>query len=74
MCTPLRYSIFFAVNEVQTLDLHIFNLTLSHLSYTRNVVGSNLGSRVAYIYLLTGLTVKEIELNSQYHAPKNIIL
>ena len=74
MCTPLRHSTFLAVNVDRTRDLQIFSLTLSHLSYTRNVVGSNLGSRVAYIYLLTGLTVKEIELNSQYHAPKNIIL
>ena len=38
MCTPLRHRIILAVNVNQTRDLQIFSLTLSQLSYPRNVV------------------------------------
>ena len=42
MCTPQRYSILLAVNVYRTRDLQIFSLTLSQLSYARNVVMSDL--------------------------------
>ena len=42
MCTPRRYAIFLALNVDRTSDLQIFNLTLSELSYPRNVVMSDL--------------------------------
>ena len=38
MCSPQRYSIVLAVNMDRTRDLQIFSLTLSQLSYPRNVV------------------------------------
>ena len=38
MCTPLRHNIILTVNVDRTHDLQIFNLTLSQLSYPRNVV------------------------------------
>ena len=42
MCTTLRDRIILAVNVDRTRDLQIFSLTLSQLSYPRNVVMSDL--------------------------------
>ena len=42
MCTPLSHRIILAVNVDRTLDLKIFSLTLSQLSYSRHVVISNM--------------------------------
>ena len=69
-CALLRYSIFLAVNVDQTRDIKIFSLTVSPLCYPCNVVGSNLGIRLVYIYFLPCFTVKKIELNNEYHAPR----
>ena len=51
-------------------DLQIFSLMLSQLSYPRNVVRTHLRIRVVYINFLTRLTVKEVALNCEYHAPR----
>ena len=61
---------FIAVKVDRTRDLPIFNLTISQLSYPRNVVRSDLGIRVAYIDFFPSLNVKQVELNSEYHAPR----
>ena len=57
------------MNVDQTHDLQIFNLMLSQLSYPRNMVRSHLAIRVAYINFLPCLTIIEVEVNSEYHAP-----
>ena len=58
------------MNVDPTCDLQIFSLTLSQLSYPRNVVRSHLGIRVVYINFLPRLTGKEVELNGEYYAPR----
>ena len=66
MCTQ-RYSIFLAVNIDRTRHLQIFSLKLSQVSYPRNVVMSEL---TAYMSLLARLTLKEDDVNSEYHATR----
>ena len=61
MCTPLRHSTYHAVNADWARDLQILSLTLSQLSYPRNVVTSDL--------ILALLIFKEVEPNFQYHEP-----
>ena len=62
MSTPQRYSIFLAVNVDQTRDLKIFSLTLSQLSYPRNVVMTDL-----ILELLISVSW-HVEVHSEYHA------
>ena len=42
MCTPLRHSIFLAVNVDRARDLQIFSMTVSPLSYAHNMLLSDL--------------------------------
>ena len=57
MCTTLRESINGAVNVDQTRELQIFSMTLSQLSYPRNVVMSDLILGIAYINFLPPLNL-----------------
>ena len=70
MLTPLRHWTFLAVNMDRIRDVQILSLVLSQLSYPRNMVRRQLGIRVFYINFLPCFTLKEVEPNSEYHAPR----
>ena len=74
MCTPLRHRIILAVNVDRTLDLKIFSLTLSQLSYSRHVVISNmiLGFFTSFSHHIWTLKILKYMVNILH--PANIFL
>ena len=57
MCTTLKDRIILAVNVDQTRDVQIFSMTLSQLSYARNVVMSDLILVIVYINFVAPLNL-----------------
>ena len=58
---------YFAVNVDRTHEIQIFSLT-TKLSPQR--ANERLNIRVSYINFLARLTLKQVEVNTEYHAPR----